>query len=169
MLAAAFLISTVAFAQTKVAHIDGGKLLESMPEVKAAIDSVNKQSEMYSSEIGKMEGDFQAAYKKYIDEQPSLPAAIRESREKNLMAQQQGLEDFRNTAAKDIEDLQRILLEKPTEKARKAIEDVAKENGITYVLDSSVQTILYAGGEDLMDKVKAKLGIPNTPAPAPKK
>ena len=43
------------------------------------------------------------------------------------------------------------------EKARKAIEDVANEQGFTYVLDAS--TIIVANGTDLLPAVKTKLGI----------
>lgn len=169
-MALAFTCSFTALAQTKVAHIDGQKLLESMPEVKAAIDSVNKQTEMYTREISKMEKDLQDAYVKYQQEAPSLPQAIRESREKAILAQQQGLEDFKETASGDLDGLQRKLLEGPTEKAKKGIEEVAKANGIAYVLDISVQTVLYAGGEDLLEKVQTHLGIPKSaasPAPGP--
>jgi outer membrane protein len=155
-----------ASAQTKIAHLDGSKLLESMPEVKQAVDSVKAMNDMYVSEIGNMEKSLQEAYQKYQSEANTLPETIRASREQQIMQQQQGLEEVRQQAAKDLEELQRKLLEKPTERAKKAIEDVAKENGYTYVMDSSGQLILYAGGEDILDKVKTKLGIP---LDAPKK
>jgi outer membrane protein len=60
------------------------------------------------------------------------------------------------------------------EKIGKAIEDVAKEEGYSYVIDASTGVLLYRGGDDLTDKIKAKLGIPLTaptevkPTPAPK-
>ena len=43
------------------------------------------------------------------------------------------------------------------EKARKAINDVAKEKGYLYVLEAS--GLLTADGPDLLDDVKTKLGI----------
>jgi outer membrane protein len=55
------------------------------------------------------------------------------------------------------------------DKAKKAIEDVAKENGYTYIFDSSVGVLLYyENSDDIMTLVKKKLGLSLT-APAPKK
>ena len=46
------------------------------------------------------------------------------------------------------------------DKAKKAIDDVAKEKGYTYILDTSTGSVLYwEGGDDIMMYVKEKLGI----------
>ncbi len=172
---AAMLMITAASAQQKIGHIDGGALLELMPDVIAAKDSIQKQKLMYQSEMETMNAKLTTDYEKYMKEAESLPAAIRASREQSLQVQNQGLQDFQAQAEQDINDLSTRLLEKPVERAKQAIADVAKENGIAYVLDVGVQSVLYFdGGEDITEKVKTKLQIPATtpgkPAPAlPKK
>jgi outer membrane protein len=172
---AAMLMITAASAQQKIGHIDGGALLEIMPDVIAAKDSIQKQKLMYQSEMENMNTKLTADYEKYMKEAESLPAAIRASREQSLQLQNQGLQDFQTQAEQDINDLSTRLLEKPVERAKKAIAEVAKENGLAYILDVGVQSVLYfEGGEDITEKVKAKLQIPATaptkPAPAlPKK
>ncbi len=168
---AAMLMITAASAQQKIGHIDGGALLELMPDVIAAKDSIQKQKLMYQSEMENMNTKLTADYEKYMKEAESLPAAIRASREQSLQLQNQGLQDFQAQAEQDINDLSTRLLEKPVERAKQAIADVAKENGIAYVLDVGVQSVLYFdGGEDITEKVKTKLQIPATtpgkPAPA---
>jgi outer membrane protein len=44
--------------------------------------------------------------------------------------------------------------------ALKAIDEVAKENGFTYIIDSAVGVLLYkTPGDDITALVKNKLGI----------
>ena len=58
-------------------------------------------------------------------------------------------------AAKEQELLEPIL-----SKARKAIEEVAKEGKYTYIFDKTGGTILYANeSEDVLPLVKKKLGL----------
>ena len=46
------------------------------------------------------------------------------------------------------------------DKAKKAIEDVAKENNYNYVFDSGVGVLLYQrDSDDIMPMVKKKLGL----------
>ncbi|MGB0177823.1 MAG: OmpH family outer membrane protein, partial [Owenweeksia sp.] len=66
-------------------------------------------------------------------------------------------------AQEDLQQKQVELLTPIIEKATKAVQDVAKENGFTYILDSSPSkaVVIFAAdnSEDVMPKVKAKLGI----------
>ena len=48
-----------------------------------------------------------------------------------------------------------------------AIDKVAVANGYSYIFDAGVGALLYKGGDDITDLVKAELGIPVT-NPAPK-
>jgi outer membrane protein len=51
-------------------------------------------------------------------------------------------------------------MEPMIEKANQAIEDVAKENGYTYILDTSAGTVLYfPESDDILPLVKTKLGL----------
>ena len=45
------------------------------------------------------------------------------------------------------------------ERVRKAIEEVGKEQGFTYIFDISTGVTVYNGGEDVTDMVKTKLGM----------
>ena len=58
-------------------------------------------------------------------------------------------------------DLSKILAIEPIlEKVISVIKEVGKENGYDYVLDSSKnQGVILADGDDLMEKVKIKLGF----------
>ena len=52
------------------------------------------------------------------------------------------------------------MLQPIIDKAKTAIDDVAKEEGYTYVLDSSVGVVLDSvDSNNIISKVKTKLGI----------
>ena len=63
-------------------------------------------------------------------------------------------------AYQDIQEKQNNKLVPIISKARKAINDVAKEKQILYVFDASAgRGLLVADGEDLYEAVKVKLGL----------
>lgn len=163
---AAVLLSVSAFSQ-KIAHLDRAALIKSMPEsVEAEAKLMNAKKEYetiystYEAEYQQMVNDFQA-------NQSTMPKAVLEIKVKAIQNKEQELMQFEQSASQDLQDQQNTLYTPIIEKADKAIADVAKANGYTYVIDSGLGVLLYAGGDDILDKVKLQLGIPLTPAPAP--
>jgi len=71
------------------------------------------------------------------------------------------ISDFQTNAQNDLQKKQDELLNPIIEKAKNAINEVAKENGYTYILDSSVGgVVLYTvSNDDILPLVKKKLGI----------
>ena len=70
-----------------------------------------------------------------------------------------GLQEFGVTIQNDLAQMEQQLLSPMIERVRKAIEDVGKEQGYTYIFDTSTGVTLYNGGEDVTDLVKTKLGM----------
>jgi len=67
---------------------------------------------------------------------------------------------YRETAQQDLQKKETELLRPVYEKARTAIQKVAREKGYDYVLDSTTGTgVLLADGHNLMPDVKKDLGI----------
>ena len=71
------------------------------------------------------------------------------------------MQDYQATAQQQVDAKSNELVKPITDKARVAVNDVAKEKGITYVLDSSQGSALLVSneGDDLTASVKTKLGI----------
>ncbi len=71
------------------------------------------------------------------------------------------LQNFAQTAQQDLQQQQMVLIQPVMEKARKAIEEVAKEKGLIYVFDMSQDNPIYASEEslDLLPLVREKLGL----------
>jgi outer membrane protein len=75
---------------------------------------------------------------------------------------QMRIQEYSQRAQQDLQQKQVQILTPVIEKATKAVQDVAKENGFSYILDSSPSkaVVVFAeNGEDIMPMVKAKLAI----------
>ena len=73
---------------------------------------------------------------------------------------QQNINQYRETAAQDLQKKQMEMMKPLYDKARVAIEKVAAAQGFDYVLDSSTGgSVIMAKGKDLMVDVKSELGF----------
>lgn len=150
----------VANAQ-KVAHIDFEKLIAEMPETIKLKADIEKLGKTYQDEVEGMAKKLDAKIKKYTSESPSQAKEINDSRAQEVQQERARYEQLRQTAYEDMQKKQAEGLQPIIEKAQKAIDAVAAEKGILYVLDSSMSkgVVLVKKGEDLFNAVKAKLGF----------
>ena len=89
-----------------------------------------------------------------------LSELIRKTKENDLQAMATRLEENRQKAEKQLEERQEALLKPIVDRAKKAIEEVGKENGYTYIFDAGVGAVLYSqDSDDIMPLVKKKLGL----------
>lgn len=147
-------------AQTpKIGHINFDELVAQMP----GQDSINKALENFvgglESQVQAMQTELEAKYGDYQASQATMSEIIRQTKEKEIMDLQQRMEAFNQQAQYEIQNKQYELSQPLLNKAQKAIQDVAKENGFTYIINGNVQILLYANGTDIMPLVKAKLGL----------
>ncbi len=152
-------ISTTVSAQ-KVAHINSNELLRMMP----GVDSVQAKVEAYAKELQDtylaLITEFQKKSQEFEANQANLSDLIKQSRQRDIESLRERIMEFQNMAEEDLMQHENRLLSPIIDKAKKAIEDVAKEKGYVYVLDSGMGTVLYAApSEDIMPLVKTKLGI----------
>ena len=63
------------------------------------------------------------------------------------------------TIQNDLAQMEQQLLAPMIERVRDAIEAVGKEQGFTYIFDTSTGVTLYNGGVDVGELVKTKLGM----------
>ena len=158
------LIALIAFAgfnsveaQTKVGHISIDQVLELMPETQAMKAELEKLGKTYEAELKAEQDKLEAKLKKYEAEAASQTDEVNQARGMEVERDRQNFYQANQIAQKDLQDKQNERLQPIIEKARKAIEEVAAEQGIDYVLELS--TLIVAKGTDLLPAVKAKLGI----------
>ena len=160
VVAVAFMSSfaTVSNAQNyKFGHIDSGQLLQQMPEREQARVQLEKYAKQLEDQMAAMQTEFETKYQQYLEQRDSLPQVLLEAKERELTDIQQRFQ----AAQKDLSAKEGELLQPIIDKAKKAIDDVAAENGFIYVFDMSMGAILYNSDQsvDLMPLVLKKLGV----------
>jgi len=154
-------VAALANAQTapKFGHIDSQELLLSMPERAAAEKKVQDFAKTLETTLKTMTTEYQAKLADYQTKEAAMTKTEKETVEGEIMQLQQRIQDFQVSAQEKIKKQEAELLQPMIDKAKKAIEDVGKENGFTYIFDSSVGATVYNNGENLLPKVRAKLGL----------
>ena len=162
------LITTILFllitlnvdAQSKVAHINSQALISEMPEVKEAQAQLEKLQKTYQTEIEASMKEYQTKLQTYSADAQNQTEVTNQARQKELAGMEQNIQQYQQTAAQDIQKKQADLLKPLIDKARAAIQKVAKAQGFDYVIDATEGgSLILAGGKNLMEEVKVELGF----------
>jgi len=155
-----FLGATQMSAQTKVAHIDTQELVASMPEMKAAANELEKISKTYETELRNLANTFEARVSRYEKEADSKSEEENMARAQELQEMQNNIQEYRQTAMRELEKKEQDIYQPLLEKAKKAIEKVGKQQGFDYILDSTLGSgVIMAEGKDLLEDVQRELKI----------
>jgi outer membrane protein len=85
---------------------------------------------------------------------------IAQTKAEEIQSLEQRIQSFQQNAPQNLVKKESELYQPILDKAKKAIEDVAEEEGYTYVFDVSSGALLYQpDSDDILPLVKAKLGI----------
>lgn len=145
-------------AQQKIGHTNSQLLFSEMPATKNAQSQLKDYSEQLNKQYDAKEKALQQKVeqiKKIID--GLTPNEIK-LKEEEVQKEALELEKTRRGFEADIVKKEQELMRPLTEKFAKVIEEVAKENGYSYIIDS---TALLHGmdSNDVTSLIKAKLGM----------
>ncbi|HSM64030.1 MAG TPA: OmpH family outer membrane protein [Gillisia sp.] len=161
-IAVALMIGATAFtnAQSKVAHIASQELVETMPSYKEAMSQLEKLQKTYDAEIRDMMTEAQKTMQRYESEASTKTEEENQKRAQELQGTQRRIQEHGQKAQQDLQKKELDLLKPVYEKARVAIQKVARAKGYDYVLDSSNGAgVIMADGYNLMPDVKKELGM----------
>lgn len=147
-------------AKMKFGHIDSNTLLLAMPERAAAEATIQEEAKKLDAQLKAMTAEYQNKLGEYQTEAATMTDLIRQTKEKEINDLGQRIQTFQAQAEESLATREQELLEPMIKKAKDAITEVSKENGFTYVFDSSVGVLLYMPeADDIMPLVKKKLAI----------
>ncbi len=155
-------ISTVGFAQKgiKVGHINSNDLLTAMPERAKVKKQIEDHAKQLTATLDAMRKEYDTKVAAFQGKQDVMTDVIKEMKIKEITDLEKRITDFQQTAQTDLQKKEQELLQPIIDKAKEAINAVAKEGNYTYILDDSVGVVLYSiPADDIMAKVKKKLGI----------
>lgn len=167
MLGFGTLLSHAQTASTKIGYADVDYIFSQLPEAKQIDTELKSTQAQLKNQIDTKYADFQ---KKLADYQANLNTmldAVRQNTERELQQMQQNIEKLQQDAQTTIQAKQTQLMDPVYKKVGKGIEEVAKENGFSFILNQQIgglDVILYGDEKmDISDLVLKKLGV--TPKP----
>ena len=147
-------------AQNKFGYIDSQELLMLMPERKTAETEVQEFAKSLEAQLGSMTAEYQQSVQEYQANEATYTDLVKQDKISEITGLEQRIQTFQQNAQQSLQQKEQELLEPILSKARKAIEDVAKEENFTYIFDKSQGSILYVKeSENILSLVKKKLGL----------
>ena len=146
--------------QLKFGHINSADLLDAMPDVKLADTALAKYQKELEDSYNFLVNEYQTKLDDYQKNKATWTETIRGLKEQELQDLQDKINQFQSDSQDKFASKKQELYAPILKKADDAVKAVAKENGYSYVFDTSAGAVLYAwDSDDLMALVKKKLGL----------
>ena len=158
---ALFVMSGMANAQVKIAHVNTAEILDAMPDKATAEKSMEKYYGELQSQLETMAKEYQSKMQDYEANVATMSNLVKQSKEKEIIDLQTRIQQFQANAETEFENKRAELLKPILDKIQNAINTVGKEKGYTYMIDLATGAAVYVGTDaiDATKDVKAKLGI----------
>ena len=124
------------------------------------INDVNDTNKSLEAQLGSMTAEYQQSVQEYQANEATYTDLVKQDKISEITGLEQRIQTFQQNAQQSLQQKEQELLEPILSKARKAIEDVAKEENFTYIFDKSQGSILYVKeSENILTLVKKKLKL----------
>jgi len=153
-------MNVMAQSKLKLGYLNSDSLMLIMPGIDSANATLKTEYKAYQSKVETMQTELNAKWAAYVKDSAKMLPSIKSLEMAEMQDLNSRITKFSSTADSTFK-LRRIALIKPIQaKALKAIEEVAAENGYTYIFDSALGTMLFkTESYDVTPLVKKKLGI----------
>lgn len=146
----------------KIGYVDMQEIVTGMPEYAQADTALGRYRDDLVQQMQVMQQEMQTKAGTFVQDSLKMSDAIKEVKRSELRDLQNRIAQLQQTSQQQMQQKQNDLLQPIIEKAQKAVDEVAKAKGYSYVFnDTGDGTILVVkpAGDDLTAQVKTKLGI----------
>jgi outer membrane protein len=163
------IVGLTASAQTsaRVGYADADYIFEQMPDSKQIESSLKATSDQLNTVIAAKDDEWRKKFSEYAANQGTMLDAVRDNILNEIEQLQENVKKLKEDSQGELQRKQQQLLIPAYQKIKKAIAEVAKENGYTFILSPRVggsALVVYADEKDnVSDLVLKKLGV--TPPP----
>jgi outer membrane protein len=163
-----FGFSTTTNAQ-KIGYISADEIIQLMPEAATVQQQLDQYQQSLYQNAQDKQNAFNESLQKFIKDSSTMSPSLKEVKRGDLQKQQQELAGEQQKIQNDFEQKRQELSAPIQKKLQNAIEEVAKENGYTYVMPREA-LIVMPSTNDIGPLVIKKLGLkqPSTTTPAKK-
>jgi len=162
-------VSAQAQETQKIGFADWQYIFSQLPEFKQIENELKTHGTQLENQLKAKSQELETKYKAYQAMPATTPDAIRADKERELQGMQESIQKFQQDAQTSLQNKQTSLMEPIFKKVGKAIEDVAKENAYTFIINpqsmnSGEDILLYSDEKyNISTLVLKKLGV--TPKP----
>ncbi len=167
LLAAGFTTQAQQPIAQKIGYADWEYIFSQMPEAKQIDAELKTHGAQLESSLNAKRQELEAKYKAYQAMPATTSDVIKADKEAELTRMQESIQKFSTDAQTSFQKKSADLMQPVYLKIGKIVEEVAKENGYSFIFTpqlSGTDIILYSDEKfDISDLVLKKLGI--TPLP----
>lgn len=150
--------NAMAQKNVKLGHINSQELMQIMPGRDSVQTVLQKEVADLEEQLKMMQAEAEKRYNDYVANQAGWTDLIRQTKQREIQDMSTRIQEFQENAQKQLQEHEAELTKPIIDRAKKAIEDVAREGNYTYIFDGAA--LLYSqDSEDVMPLVKKKLGI----------
>ncbi len=151
-------------AQIKIGYISADEIIGLMPEAAKVDTALNQYQQSLYQNAQDKQNAFNAAVAKFYKDSTTMNPSLKEVKRTELQKQVQELSGAEQQIQQQFEQKRQELALPLQRKLQAAIQEVAKENGYTYVLPREALLVMPPG-DDLASLVRKKLNIKATAVP----
>lgn len=150
-----FMMSVTATSQTlKLGYVDSQVIIQQFPEAVDAQKKIQASLQSWQDQIDTMAKAYQTRLEDYDKKKAMLNDQTKLTEEQKLVAEQQKIVDFRNKKlgqGGELQQLQDKTMSPVKDKIIKAIQSVAKEEGMSFVFDKGAEVPVLLFGDAKFD------------------
>ncbi len=147
----------------KIGYTDVEYILSALPEAKQIESELTDYGQKLEAQLSSKMQDFQTKLTAYQNSAATMLPEIKADKESELQTMQQSIQKFQQDAEGMLQKKQVTLLQPVYDKIQKAIDEVRKENGFSFIFSarpSGLSVILSADeAYDISELVFTKLGV----------
>lgn len=139
-------------AQSKVAHVNTDKVLDTLPSMKYVKKTIEELQIAYKTELDDFDALIQKMYTDYMAKRNTLSPALQQYEEERIQKKQAEFQQRQQEIEQDLYNRSNSMQEPILDRVKKAIELVADKKKLNYVINENV-TLYAKGGMDITMEV----------------
>lgn len=153
-------------AQTKIGYISADEIIALMPEAAKVDTQLNAYQQALYQAAQDKQNAFNDAVAKFVKDSSTMNTSLKEVKRTELQKQSQELSGAEQAIQQQFEQKRQELSLPIQKKLQGVIQEVAKENGYTYVFPKEALLVMPPA-DDIASLVKRKLGLTSVPKTNP--
>ncbi len=147
-------------AQTHFGYFSYKAVMDSLPDMIVARQSMEVLRGKYTAEIKRTEEEFNRKYAEFLSGQKDFPQGILQKRQRELQQLMEAGLSFRKDCEKQLAEAEKNMYAPVKDRLQQAVRAVGLEGGYDFIVNTDNESYPYINpwrGDDVTLKIRAKL------------